>query len=528
MKSNSPSEAQKDAKLLLEKYIKTKDYSDLKKSLELDNTNPIILFTYLDYLKNKDENMFNQEVKKYKFYLDKESCSKLNIPYIDHKNDFLEIIKAVQKVDTNTSFNLEIVKDTLTKYYPKDDKEIMEAKNEKRVNNLPLNNLDDDIIFYLSMKVEFCKHLYSLVNFNIVEDFETYYLQMAISYIKIYSFIIQSYLQKNDRNSVYCLIQILDLKDYFYDNSETLQRLYYFLNKIGLDLKLVEDNAKELYKQLIRNKPLKNVGDNEFNELYFQIIEQILNSNCIKQLVNALRTHHKDTMNTISINDYYIKYIKDNLLFFPFFNMDHFGLTITLNGKILINNVYREIGKISAQEIYLYNFCIWVITGIHEIIDHFLKDYYYYMTGFKILESPIKLGTTSNGKEVREEEEEGGNLVGEILFKNIPILYLSDVLYILNIKNWNKSLNEFSDYFLSDERKNIISKEKIDKIEQFNLNEEIIKLLSSFNICEKKLKIYKTNVMIKCKRIKSQPYIDLSEKKCVTHLNRLKALKKDE
>ena len=180
MKSNSPSEAKKNAKLLLEKYIKSKDYSYFKKSLELDNTNPIILFTYLDYLKNNDENMFNKEIKRYKFYLDKESCFKLNIPYIDHKNDFLEIIKAVQKVDTNTLFDLEIVKDTLNKYYPKEDKEIMEAKNEKRVNNLPLNNLDDDIIFYLSIKVEFCKHLYSLVNFDLKEDFETDYLHMAI------------------------------------------------------------------------------------------------------------------------------------------------------------------------------------------------------------------------------------------------------------------------------------------------------------------------------------------------------------
>ena len=236
-----------------------------------------------------------------------------------------------------------------------------------------------------------------------------------------------------------------------------------------------------------------------------------------------LKTHHKDTMNTISINDYYIKYIKDNLLFFPFFNMDHYGLTNSLNGKILINNVYREIGKISVNEIKLYNFCIWVITGIHEIIGHLLKDYYYYMTCFKISEeSTIKLGTASNGKKEREE----GDLVEEILFKNIPILYLSDVLYILNIKNWNKSLNEFSDYFLSDERKNIISKEKIDIIEQFNLNEQITKLLSYFNINEKKLKYYKTNEMIKYNRIKSHPHIDLSKKKCVTHMNRLEELKR--
>ena len=528
MKSKSAIIAKEEAKSFLEQYIKTNNYSDLKKALELDNTNSLILFEYLNYLKKKDENLFNQEVKGYKFYLDKESCSKLNITYIDHKKDFMELIKSIQNVDTNKTFDLQVVKKALKQCYPEEDKEIMEAKNEKRINNLPLNNLDDDILFYLSLKVEFCKHLYLLVNFETEKDSESGFLHTGISYIKIYTFIIQIYLQKNDRNSVYSLIQILNLKDYFYKEAEIFERLFYFLNQTGIDLNFVKNNSEILYAELRKNSYLKRVGDDSFKELYFQIIEQILKSNCIQQLVSELKFHHKDTKGIISIDDYYIKYIKDNLLFFPFFSRNNYGLTVTLNGKILINNVYKEVETISADEIHLYNFCIWIITGIHEIVGHFLKDYYYYMTGFKISESsPIKLGTSSNGEdEEEEEEEEGGDLVEQILFKNISLLYLSDVIYILNVNNWNKSLVNFSAYFSSDNRKEIISKEKIGSINQFDLNEQTIKLLSFFNINEKDLMMCKTNVMVKCKRIKSQPYIDLSKKQCVTHMNRLEGLRK--
>ena len=307
-------------------------------------------------------------------------------------------------------------------------------------------------------------------------------------------------------------------------SKQLLKVLLYFLNQTGIDFKFVENNSKILYAQLRKNSYLKRVGNDSFNELYFQIIEQILNSNCIKQLVMELKHHHKDTKEIISIDDYYIKYIKDNLLFFPFFSRNNYGLTVSLNGKILINNVYKEIETISADEINLYNFCIWIITGIHEIVGYFLKDYYYYMTSFKISESsPIKLGTSSNGE---DEEEEGGDLVEQILFENISLLYLSDVIYILNVNNWNKSLDNFSAYFSSDNRKKIISKEKIGSINQFDLNEQTIKLLSFFNINEKDLMMCKTNVMVKCKRIKSQPYIDLSKKQCVTHMNRLEELRK--
>ena len=103
-KSNTVSDAQENAKYYLKEFIKKKDYSDLINALNLDNTNPLIIFEYLNYLKKNDKISFNKEVKRYKFYLDDKSCSKLGIPYIDHKKDLFALIDSIQKVDTNGYF----------------------------------------------------------------------------------------------------------------------------------------------------------------------------------------------------------------------------------------------------------------------------------------------------------------------------------------------------------------------------------------------------------------------------------------
>ncbi len=50
-KSNTVSDAQENAKYYLKEFIKKKDYSDLINALNLDNTNPLIIFEYLNYLK---------------------------------------------------------------------------------------------------------------------------------------------------------------------------------------------------------------------------------------------------------------------------------------------------------------------------------------------------------------------------------------------------------------------------------------------------------------------------------------------
>jgi hypothetical protein len=175
-------------------------------------------------LKNNNEKQFRDELKKYKFFLDEESCSKLKVQYINHKKDILFFIYSIQQVDvdTNNSFNLQDLKDALEKYYPKEDREIIDQSCEKRVNNLPLNDLEDDILFYLSIKIVFCRHLYNLVNFKIEKEWDMKYLKMGISYIKIFSLILQYYIINNEKTTVLNLINSIDLSNYFTGDVESL------------------------------------------------------------------------------------------------------------------------------------------------------------------------------------------------------------------------------------------------------------------------------------------------------------------
>ena len=143
-----------------------------------------------------------------------------------------------------------------------------------------------------------------------------------------------------------------------------------------------------------------------------------------------------------------------------------------------------------------------IITSLHETIGHFLKDYYYYSTKFFISdESPIIDG----------EKEEGGYLVEDCLFNGINI---SDVIYILDISNWNKNLDDFNKFFNSDLRKNMIKNKKLD-LKSFIISKECLKLLLKFNINFNDLKMIRTDISRACrKRNDNFMFMKLSRTRC--------------
>jgi hypothetical protein len=75
MKADSISDAEKNAELYLKNFKKENNYSDLEKSLDLNNTDPSIIYEYLNYWKQKEHSHFLKELKKYKYFLDQESCA---------------------------------------------------------------------------------------------------------------------------------------------------------------------------------------------------------------------------------------------------------------------------------------------------------------------------------------------------------------------------------------------------------------------------------------------------------------------
>ena len=126
---------------------------------------------------------------------------------------------------------------------------------------------------------------------------------------------------------------------------------------------------------------------------------------------------------------------------------------------------------------------------------------------------------SSSSDEGSNGSADDGLLVEEILFPKMKKLYLSDILYILDMKNWNKKLDEFKEYFSSDKRNDIIKNGFSDE-DLLDISEGCINILSQFNIQKKDLSKFKTNIGIKCKKSYSQPYIDLSERICITQQNK--------
>ena len=526
MKADTIPDAEKNASLSLNKFTTSKNFSDLEKAIDLNNTDSSIIFEYLNFLKKNKEHLYSDELKKYKFFLDKESSAKLGVKYIDHKDDFFKMIDLIKNIElekVEISVIQESLKKELEKCYSKEDKEIIDQKSDKRINNLPLHNLENDIVFYLTMKIVFGRHLHTLADFlfddkdDEKKESEIKYFKNSLSYLKIISEILKYNLSKNEKMLAFNLINILDLVDYYSGDEQSLARLNYFLSDMKLDNEQTKKMAGDLYSSLIAynqsyNFIIKNFM-NDYKILFFETLENILKSKCIRQLVGKLKNHNKDNDNIIS-NDKnynnYLSYIKKNIIFFPFFRKNAFGLTITLNGKVIINDEYRTVELVSLNGAKLFNFCVWIVTGIHEVIGHFLKDYFYYLTRFIISEESGSSDESSN------DSLEGGNIVEEYLFPNIKELYLCDILYILDITNWNKNSDDFSKFFSSNERKEIIEK-GIKQNYISSLSKELINFLSKFGINKNDLYSYQTHISIRCKKFNAEPVIELSKRICLSH-----------
>ena len=544
-----------DAINSLNKYIELNDEKYLNEAFELDNTNPKILYFYL---KNKKKNpkVFEMCYNKYKFFLNEEFSKKLNLQYIDHKKDVFAILNSVKDINIEL-LNIEPLKKSLTYYYPREDMQNFELNSKIKINNMPFN-LNDEHMFFLSLKVELGEKLYPIIDFEIDENNKnetqiTIY-KNCLSYVKILTKIIIYFLENNQKELIYTLLSIVNFNDVQSPNTD--MRLVYYLN-------LMKEDLYKAYKETGYNIFKYNAGiptmfiDNDLKKcekIFFELIEKILQSNCIKDVLKKIKEiHNDDNFNKIEINKNFIDFFKRNTLFCNFFDKHSYGITNVRELKTLINTDCRNI-MLDQKYTLLFNFSVWILTGLHEFVGHLLKDFFYYSSNFIIShESPkikfientqknkeemkaiaekgkvkneseilgedkIKESKTLSDEEEEEEEEEEyeeGFQVEKLLFGDLDEIYLCDILYIIDIKNWEKNLDDFAKFFTSEKRKRMIRKKKI----TYQINEESNRILSFFNISKDELSFIKSNVCIKCKKEKvSQPYIKFSGK-CGTHKN---------
>ena len=90
----------------------------------------------------------------------------------------------------------------------------------------------------------------------------------------------------------------------------------------------------------------------------------------------------------------------------------------------------------------------------------------------------------------------------------------------MDISNWKKNVTDFAKYFNSNVRTKII-KGKKQLINGLNLSEECIALISKFGISKNELNSFKSDTGFRFKKAAYNPFIFLSERKCISHKNKL-------
>ena len=487
----------------LNTFIETKQEEYLQKAITTDNTNSKIIYYYLENLKEKDRILYNNNLDKYRLFINEEYSKKMNLTFMDHQKDIIDILNSVKQIDINT-LNVNSLKDALEKCYPRKYMEYYKLNGNKRINNIPLD-LNDEFMFNFSIKVLLGEKLYSIADTKVPEDDEKnrkIYMEIkkeCLSYLKIVVEIM-IYFFKKEKKIVYNLLNIIDFSEEKTDDIDN--QIYYYLKIMGKD---INDLSKEKGYKFSDNflffyKSFADKFEN-YKTIYFDLIEKILRSKCIQDLLIELKNYHNDNNNIIKINDDFIDYIKKNTIFFEFIRPDIYGITNVRELKTLINIDYRSI-NLNQKYTILFLFCIFIITAIHEYIGHLLKEYYYYSSNFIISEtSPKRNKKNETNEEDDEEEEDDDNEIEKIFFNNIHQIFIGDVLYILDIKNWEKNLNDFSAYFHSGERKRKMKKKKI------NINKKFFQFLSNFQIEEEELTSIKSDVSMKCKNSNYPPYM---------------------
>lgn len=146
---------------------------------------------------------------------------------------------------------------------------------------------------------------------------------------------------KNECQQAYNICSIFKFNEELTD--ETNSKIAYYLKQINIDINEDEKRTGYSFKKYEILKVPKCPDDlTNYINLFFEFIEKILKSNCIKDLVIKLKDHHNDKNDIIKIDEDFIQYIKNNTVFCEFFETRDFWLTKFRELKTFINIDFRS------------------------------------------------------------------------------------------------------------------------------------------------------------------------------------------
>ena len=327
----------------------------------------------------------------------------------------------------------------------------IENNYKKRFKDLELKDHDDKILFeYFLLFIgnsDFSENIFNLINMwnEFLIPLNDEEIKMKLNYF--------------EQNSMGTLKTDFDIK-------ERIITINYCSEKIiikNIDnyaiVPLINDIiSRPLYINLewCLNKYLKptKFKDNLFiyktKETWKTMIFDIFNSKAFKQI----KFYNLKQIDFLS-NKKIVYDIIDNIQFFTFNCIFH-GNTVSELFKIYENGLFNNMYEKSVSLLIYYAF--FIITSLHELGGHFYVSFQYFYSLNKGFESPnIEENEKSKytpfgnlrGKEIGEKLEI--KLFGRVIQK----LTINEAIFILNIQNYNKKLDEFKKAFTDCNNKNI-------------------------------------------------------------------------
>ena len=281
--------------------------------METDNTNSNILFYYL-----KDPSNMGK-ISLYKDFLNKDICKNLNTQYVDHKNCVISVLKSIKGIDAD-SLSLESLKNSLEKNIPRDEIKKYSLERKNTINNMPFD-IEEENLLFLIIKLDIGERLYPIIDNNTDEDeFKNIFIEIkkeCIAYIKVIAEIMLYFIENNKNEQVYNLLSIIQFNEEI--NEETNSKIAFYLKQINKDIKEVEKRTSYPFKKYEISTAPKCPDDlANFKKEFFELIEKILKSNCIKDLITKLKIHHNDKNNVVKINEVFMQFLKKIQFFVNF------------------------------------------------------------------------------------------------------------------------------------------------------------------------------------------------------------------
>ena len=477
-----------------EEDIIYKQYIQLIKIIIKDNINKNILLIYLKFLKSNDENLkkyenielYSDEIQYYSVCFTPKELM-VNFDYkkpVDEKNKFISFLQTISKDKENINSIILISKD---------------IKKNLTTFNQPIEFTNSELYFYMN-KVIIALEI--LKNENSIERIK--YIQSSIEMVLNKNlFNIKDIINDESKLNRLMLIilrgQTSTLAEYnlnILQKESTDQEKKISMSKIDnsswLKIKFVPGVSADVSKMEIDKIDKKYNFNNillclktqeifEEYELYnhenlmkfFEkkinidkmknFMKNIILSNCIKDAFSLLyETKCKYPFNN---EDEALNFIENYIEFIYLKDKSAKGATnkFTLKTKIFLMKKEASF----PNEIILYS-CLYPVSFIkvflHELNHEFYNFYYFHSNGSIPLSTPRK-------KNIKERE--GGRYFENLLFgQKLKTINLTQAIYILNEKNYQKSLSDFREDFLSPKEGDLTI------IGEFSfLNSEISKLI---------------------------------------------------